>query len=201
MRFSSLLRWMTKKSYMIFTTILILLIVYHLINMDLDGLIDSIFEFDYDDEGAVGTSPAGPATLSHPTQIIQLAVVACKGPKKDSVSEALNMLKSAILFTQAKLHIHIFTDVDLEFKEAIHDWPSEARSRFEYTLHGINYPLDPEEIHEYRDWWGPCASFRLFLPEVLKNEDSIIYVDSDVLIDLESQITISSSIYFMYTFI
>ena len=166
---------------MIFTGFMTILIVYNLISMDLDTIIDSIFEFDYDDEGAIGTASTGPAKLHAPkTETIQMAVVACKGPKKDSVSEALNMLKSAILFTQAKLHIHIFTDVDIEFKEAIHDWPAEARSRFEYTLHGINYPLDPEEISQFKDWWGPCASFRLFLPEVLKEEDSIIYVDSDV---------------------
>ena len=45
----------------------------------------------------------------------------------------------------------------------------------------VKYPLPPEEISEFRDWWGPCASFRLFLPDVMTDTDAVIYVDSDVL--------------------
>ena len=60
-------------------------------------------------------------------------------------------------------------------------WPVSAQERIDLSVRKVEYPLPPEEIGEFRDWWGPCASFRLFLPEVLSDVDSVLYVDSDVL--------------------
>ena len=60
-------------------------------------------------------------------------------------------------------------------------WPLHAQARINLQIKSVSYPLPPEEIGEFRDWWGPCASFRLFLPEVLADTDSVLYVDSDVL--------------------
>jgi len=60
-------------------------------------------------------------------------------------------------------------------------WPLLAQARIDLHVSTVSYPLPPEEVGEFRDWWGPCASFRLFLPEVLAETDSVLYVDSDVL--------------------
>lgn len=41
--------------------------------------------------------------------------------------------------------------------------------------------MEGKQLEEFRDWWTPCASFRLFLPELLPDVDKIIYLDSDIL--------------------
>lgn len=178
-RSRGVLRWMFRRCIFVFSIVVMIIVCFTLLNADIDSIIDTVFDFsDYDDESA--TQPSKQVLPSKP-ETIHMAVVGCKGPKKDSVGEALNMLKSAILFTQLPIHFHIFTDVGEEFQTHLHSLPSEAKQRFTFQIRDIKYPLAPEEISEYRDWWGPCASFRLFLPEVMVDQDAVIYVDSDVL--------------------
>ena len=50
-----------------------------------------------------------------------------------------------------------------------------AQEKLDLKVKTVTYPLPPEEISEFRDWWGPCASFRLFLPEVLHDTGTVFY--------------------------
>ena len=52
-------------------------------------------------------------------------------------------------------------------------WPMHAQEKLDLKVKTVTYPLPPEEISEFRDWWGPCASFRLFLPEVLHDTGTV----------------------------
>ena len=185
-----IIRWMAKRCCLLFTISLVFFFAYTIINIDTDALIESIFfdeDYAYSDSGAAAANGSRPkkskkkSSKSSINENIELAVVGCKGPHKDSVGESLNMIKSAILFTNSKLHVNIFTDAGNDFEEALSAWPKEYLTKFSYSINDINYPLTDEEIEEYRNWWGPCASFRLFLPQVMKKKDSVIYVDSDVL--------------------
>uniref|UniRef100_A0A3B5AJD7 Glucoside xylosyltransferase 1 n=1 Tax=Stegastes partitus TaxID=144197 RepID=A0A3B5AJD7_9TELE len=61
----------------------------------------------------------------------------------------------------------------------LESWPDFIRSRFNYTVYSISFPS--ENAAEWKKLFKPCASQRLFLPLILKDVDSIVYVDSDIL--------------------
>ncbi|CAL8291137.1 unnamed protein product [Boreogadus saida] len=108
---------------------------------------------------------------------MHLAVVAC-GPR---LEETLVMLKSAVLFSTKLLHFHIFAEDHLHesFKEALDSWPAEIQPQFNTTTYPITFPRD--NAAEWKKLFKPCASQRLFLPLILKDVDSVLYVDTDIL--------------------
>uniref|UniRef100_A0A3Q2CAB8 Glucoside xylosyltransferase 1 n=1 Tax=Cyprinodon variegatus TaxID=28743 RepID=A0A3Q2CAB8_CYPVA len=97
-----------------------------------------------------------------------LAVVAC-GPR---LEETVTMLKSAVLFSKKPLHFYIFAEDEL------HDGFRNAVS-FTFTIYPILFP--EENASEWKKLFKPCASQRLFLPLILKQVDSLLYVDTDIL--------------------
>ncbi|XP_067235603.1 glucoside xylosyltransferase 1 isoform X3 [Chanodichthys erythropterus] len=108
---------------------------------------------------------------------VGLAVVACGS----RLEETLTMLKSAVLFSRRDLHFHIFAEDDLHagFRQALESWPQRFRSRFNYSVYPITFPSD--NAREWKRLFKPCASQRLFLPLILKQVDSVLYVDTDIL--------------------
>uniref|UniRef100_H3DMD2 Glucoside xylosyltransferase 1 n=1 Tax=Tetraodon nigroviridis TaxID=99883 RepID=H3DMD2_TETNG len=112
-----------------------------------------------------------------PSPPMHLAVVTCG----DRLEETLTMVKSAVLFSIEHLHLHIFAEDQLQasFMEALESWPDRIRSKFSYTVYSISFPKD--NAAEWKKLFKPCASQRLFLPLILKDVDSIVYVDSDIL--------------------
>ncbi|KAJ4924520.1 hypothetical protein JOQ06_003476 [Pogonophryne albipinna] len=112
-----------------------------------------------------------------PEAPMHLAVVACG----ERLEETLTMIKSAVLFSIKHLQLHIFAEDQLHtsFMEALQSWPGFIRSRFNYTVYSISFPS--ENAAEWKKLFKPCASQRLFLPLILKDIDSVVYVDSDIL--------------------
>ncbi|KAM8861638.1 glucoside xylosyltransferase 1 isoform 2-T2 [Synchiropus picturatus] len=106
-----------------------------------------------------------------------IAVVAC-GPR---LEETLIMLKSAVLFSRKPLHFHIFAENELHdsFRFALLSWPAGVRAKFNFTIYPITFP--PENEKEWKKLFKPCASQRLFLPLILNEVDSLLYVDTDIL--------------------
>ncbi|XP_041819982.1 glucoside xylosyltransferase 1 [Chelmon rostratus] len=119
----------------------------------------------------------GGGLQSRPETPMHLAVVACG----ERLEETLTMIKSAVLFSIKRLHLHIFAEDQLHagFMEALESWPGFIRSKFNYTVYSISFPS--ENAAEWKKLFKPCASQRLFLPLILKDVDSIVYVDSDIL--------------------
>lgn len=111
-------------------------------------------------------------------RIIHLSVVACG----DRLKETLIMIKSATLLTRSRIHVHIFADEDLKplFQQQLDLWPGFVREKLAYSLYPIQFPPGPNS-NDWRKLFKPCASQRLFLPEILKHLDSLIYVDTDIL--------------------
>ncbi|TNN73710.1 Glucoside xylosyltransferase 1 [Liparis tanakae] len=125
-----------------------------------------------------GQAEAGGGSVqSRPEPPMHLAVVACG----ERLEETLTMIKSAVLFSIKHLQLHIFAEDQLHtsFMEALESWPSFIRSRFNYTVYSISFPS--ENAAEWKKLFKPCASQRLFLPLILKDVDSVVYVDSDIL--------------------
>ncbi|XP_029009567.1 glucoside xylosyltransferase 1-like isoform X1 [Betta splendens] len=106
-----------------------------------------------------------------------LAVVAC-GPR---LEETLTMLKSSILFSKKPLHFYIFAEDDLHdsFRNVLESWPTTVQAKFTFAIYPITFPK--ENVNEWKKLFKPCASQRLFLPLILKEVDSLLYVDTDIL--------------------
>ncbi|XP_055992932.1 glucoside xylosyltransferase 2 [Sorex fumeus] len=117
-----------------------------------------------------------PAVLP-PRFWIHLAAVACG----DRLEETLVMLKSAVLFSHRKIQFHIFTEESLkpEFDKQLQQWPDSYRKKFEHRIYPISFSVGNPQ--EWKKLFKPCAAQRLFLPVILKDVDSLLYVDTDVL--------------------
>ncbi|XP_045048284.1 glucoside xylosyltransferase 2 isoform X2 [Desmodus rotundus] len=108
---------------------------------------------------------------------IHLAVVACGS----RLEETLVMLKSAVLFSHRKMQFHIFTEESLksEFDKQLRQWPDSYTKKFEHRIYPITFSVGNSQ--EWKKLFKPCAAQRLFLPVILKDVDSLLYVDTDVL--------------------
>ncbi|XP_037685196.1 LOW QUALITY PROTEIN: glucoside xylosyltransferase 2 [Choloepus didactylus] len=108
---------------------------------------------------------------------IHLAVVACG----NRLEETLVMLKSAVLFSHRKIQFHIFTEESLkpEFDKQLRQWPDLYTKKFEHRIYPITFSVGNSQ--EWKKLFKPCAAQRLFLPVILKDVDSLLYVDTDVL--------------------
>ncbi|XP_023135888.1 glucoside xylosyltransferase 1-like isoform X1 [Amphiprion ocellaris] len=113
----------------------------------------------------------------HSDERSHLAVVAC-GPR---LEETLTMLKSAVLFSKKPLHFYVFAEEELHnsFRDALKSWPRVVQAQFNFTIYHITFPKENEK--EWKKLFKPCASQRLFLPLILKEVDSLLYVDTDIL--------------------
>ncbi|EDL91448.1 rCG56548 [Rattus norvegicus] len=91
------------------------------------------------------------------------------------------MLKSAVLFSHRKMRFHIFTEDALkpEFDKQLRQWPDSYTKKFEHKLYPITFSVGNPQ--EWKKLFKPCAAQRLFLPVILKDVDSLLYVDTDVL--------------------
>lgn len=110
-------------------------------------------------------------------EVMHLAVVAC-GSRLD---ETLTMVKSAVLFSLKKIKFHIFAEDPLapQFQEKLHQWPRSVSAKFQYSIYPISFSVGNAD--EWKKLFKPCAAQRLFLPVILKDVDSLLYVDTDVL--------------------
>ncbi|XP_062319681.1 glucoside xylosyltransferase 2 isoform X2 [Osmerus eperlanus] len=110
-------------------------------------------------------------------EIMHLAVVTC-GNRLD---ETLTMVKSALLFSIKKIKFHIFAEDPLasQFEKELNQWPRAVSAKFQYSIYPITFSVGNAE--EWKKLFKPCAAQRLFLPVILKEVDSLLYVDTDVL--------------------
>uniref|UniRef100_A0A4W5NRF3 UDP-D-xylose:beta-D-glucoside alpha-1,3-D-xylosyltransferase n=1 Tax=Hucho hucho TaxID=62062 RepID=A0A4W5NRF3_9TELE len=110
-------------------------------------------------------------------EVMHLAVVAC-GKRLD---ETLTMVKSALLFSIKRIKFHIFAEDPLasQFEKRLSQWARAISNKFQYSIYPITFSVGNAE--EWKKLFKPCAAQRLFLPVILKDVDSLLYVDTDVL--------------------
>lgn len=111
---------------------------------------------------------------------INVAAVVCKDETR--VKETLVNFKSILIHTSNHIKFHVFTENDFMemFTEGFNDLQQNLKNEFEYHLHPIQYPKNDYD-NKWKKLFKPCASQRLFIPYILKDVDSILYVDTDVL--------------------
>lgn len=109
---------------------------------------------------------------------MHISVVACG----DRLGESIVMLKSAVLFSKALLVFHIFAEDSLQqsFQDQLEFWPSAYRKKIEYHIYNLTFP-QTAQVDQWRKLFKPCAAQRLFIPSLLTDVDSILYVDTDIL--------------------
>lgn len=121
----------------------------------------------------------GPNKINNGKSIFHIVVVACG----QRAQETLIMIKSAILFNnyQEYLKFLIFTEDTLTeiLKEKLTDWRDILPNIFDFELLPLKFPNRNEM--EWKTLFKPCAAQRLFLPSLLKEVDSLLYVDTDIL--------------------
>jgi len=108
---------------------------------------------------------------------INIAVVVCG----DRVNETLVLMKSALIFSHTFIRFIIFADDEatVSIDERVGKWPSEVLDRMKLDIRPITFPAGKEE--EWKKLFKPCASQRLFLPSLLLDVDSLLYMDTDTL--------------------
>lgn len=112
---------------------------------------------------------------------IEIAVIACQrdtDKSDESAMDAVIMMKSAAMLSKSVIHFHIYTEDLLypTFMRELDKWPSFVRHRVSFQFGHITYP---ESLLGWKNFRRPCSSFKLFLPNVLKEFDFAMYVDSD----------------------
>lgn len=111
---------------------------------------------------------------------IEIALVICGD--KERVRKALPIIKSAILFSESMLNIHLFTDFAPreELQNIYSNFSESIKDRVKFVYHDKWFPSDEEGYWE--SLYGKCATQRLFISSLLKNITSVIYFDSDMII-------------------
>ncbi|XP_013379837.1 glucoside xylosyltransferase 1 [Lingula anatina] len=143
----------------------------------LSGEEDEVVEINATQESAQEDDIAGnPQAPDVPS--MHLAVVACG----DRLEETLVMIKSALILSRDVIKVHIFAEYDLHlgFKQQLDKWLAASQGTFTYQLYPITYP-ENYNVEEWKKVFKPCATQRLFLPYVMKDVDSLLYVDTDIL--------------------
>ncbi|XP_072162818.1 glucoside xylosyltransferase 1-like [Diadema setosum] len=92
------------------------------------------------------------------------------------------MLKTATILTQRPLHFHIFAEDELQpgIAARLNDWPTAYRRKLTFDLYSISFPSG-EDPQQWKKVFKMCATQRLFLPDLLVDVDSLLYVDTDIL--------------------
>ncbi|XP_053963599.1 glucoside xylosyltransferase 1 isoform X1 [Anastrepha ludens] len=110
--------------------------------------------------------------------VFNIAVVVCG----HRLQESLVMIKSALLFSQfdgGNIHFWIFAEnlLRTELNERLNDWRNFIH--FSFEVMPLTFPKQNRK--EWQSLFKPCASQRLFLPLLLPEVDSVLYVDTDVI--------------------
>jgi UDP-xylose:glucoside alpha-1,3-xylosyltransferase len=115
---------------------------------------------------------------SYESEVI-VSVVACGESRTE---ELFTMIKSGLVFSKQNVHIKfiIISEPPLFqlIREKMESFQSSEKN-FSFVLKEISFPKENTET--WRKLFKLCASQRLFLPSLLPNIDSILYVDSDTI--------------------
>lgn len=125
------------------------------------------------------SSPGGSLSQWPAVPVIHVSAVVCG----DRMEEALNMLKSVVLFTSKSVHFHILAEDKLHDKiqSSLARWPHIKTGKLHYKVYHLTFPKG-ESAEEWKNLFKPCASQRLFLPSVLSRVDSVLYMDTDCIV-------------------
>ena len=187
-----MIRWLRN----VVSAMMIIYIVYLGLTMDEDSLVNLLAGGD--DSTEIGFSDHS----NHQKSIqktendspINIICVSCSKANYNGMreidkplSQALTSIKTAVLFSKRKVHIHVFTEELMQnlFNEELSMVKKRHKKlNFDFTIRIIDYGLLPESLRKaWKVWYKPCGSFRLLTPFILPQLGihQAIYADSDVI--------------------
>ncbi|CAF0713887.1 unnamed protein product [Brachionus calyciflorus] len=112
-------------------------------------------------------------------QVIHVALASCGSSRID---ETFNMIKSSVINTKSPIHFYIFTEFENQdlFKIEFKKWPRNFVKKFNFEFLEPEFPKSNDI--DWKGMYAPCSAQRLFLPSIMKNVDSVLYIDSDSLV-------------------
>ncbi|CAN7988130.1 unnamed protein product, partial [Ixodes hexagonus] len=107
-----------------------------------------------------------------------LAMVTCE----NRLELALTNLKSILAFSRASFRLIVYADPwnIRELKNRISKWPGDIRKRFTYDLRPVKFP--EKNYNTWKHMFATCSTQRLFFPDMMPDEDAVIYLDADILL-------------------
>ncbi|XP_046635726.1 glucoside xylosyltransferase 2-like [Daphnia pulicaria] len=120
--------------------------------------------------------PHGNVPIEKP-QEIHIAAVVCG----NRTNETIVMIKSALIRSSIFIKFILFADdaATSSLNGTVKLWPDKVLNRMSLDLRPITFPADKAE--EWKKLFKPCASQRLFLPSLLQDVDSVLYMDTDTI--------------------
>jgi UDP-xylose:glucoside alpha-1,3-xylosyltransferase len=117
-----------------------------------------------------------PGTSTQKVPVVLVAIVSC-GEKR--VPEALNTIKSALMFSRPTESLKFIIFCDLENQASVEKALKvlQRHKSFHFDLRTPTFPANKSST--WRNQFLPCATQRLFFPEILNEVDALLYVDSD----------------------
>ena len=112
---------------------------------------------------------------------IVIAAVSCGGVER--LGELSVMLKSAVLFSQTKkLKFLIFTDnLSRDVEKLLKHWQKFSKTGFSWDIRPPLYPPLNKIQEPIKNAFAPCATQRLFFPQILPEYKAVLYVDTDII--------------------
>ena len=91
------------------------------------------------------------------------------------VEEAMNMVKSILVFTNHQLHFHIVAENELqdEIERTFESFPFNVKEHFQFTLYNLSFPPG-EDWKKWKKLFKTCASQRLFLPVIIFENNIVL---------------------------
>ncbi|KAL9981145.1 hypothetical protein ACROYT_G009809 [Oculina patagonica] len=113
-----------------------------------------------------------------PNPVIHVSAVVCG----ERSVEASTMLKSTTLFTNRTIQFHVVAEDNLhdKLKNIFNEWQTVKSGQVMFKLYSLRFPSG-ENVEDWKKLFKPCAAQRLFLLDVLDSIDSVLYLDTDVL--------------------
>ena len=120
-----------------------------------------------------------------PEEIV-IAAVACGNIER--LGELSVMIKSAVIFSKKPLKFVIFTDnLARDIEKVLTYW--KQFKEFSWDIRPPLYPPLTDTQESIRTEFAPCATQRLFFPQILPEYKYVLYVDTDIVFLQDPDIT------------
>ena len=120
-----------------------------------------------------------------PEEIV-IAAVACGNIER--LGELSVMIKSAVIFSKKPLKFVIFTDnLARDIEKVLTYW--KQFKEFSWDIRPPLYPPLTDTQEPIRTEFAPCATQRLFFPQILPEYKYVLYVDTDIVFLQDPDIT------------
>jgi UDP-xylose:glucoside alpha-1,3-xylosyltransferase len=112
---------------------------------------------------------------------LQETVIAIVGCGEERIAEALNVVKSALMFSKDTDELKFIIFSDFEYHKSIKKSLKVFQSHRPFNFQIVNASFPEKGYEVWRNLFAACSTQRLFFPDLLPDVDALLYVDTDTL--------------------